>query len=103
MSEFTLTFGIKKAQTAVNISIAERMMFRLFTTKFVSLFISTPPGLLLTSPCVYSIITIRCKINRLFILKKHDANTTKRLCFELNKFASFVSRKESLWRTKECG
>ena len=43
MSEFTLTFGIKNAQTAVNISIAERMIIRLFTIKLASLFIGTPP------------------------------------------------------------
>ena len=79
MSEFTLTFGIKKAQTAVNISIAERIIFRLFTIKLVSLLIGAPPRLLLTNHCVYSIITNRYKVNRLFIPKKRDANTTERL------------------------
>ena len=65
--------------------------------------ISTPPELLLTNHCIYSIITIRYKVNILFIIKKFDANTTERLCFELNKFATFVSRKESQWKIKECG
>jgi len=103
MSEFTLTFGIKKAQTAVNISMAEKMIFRLFTIKPVSLFISTPPELLLTNHCIYSIITIRYKVNILFIIKKFDANTTERLWHEINKSETFVNRKESVWKTKECG
>ena len=55
------------------------MIFRLFTIKPVSLFISTPPELLLTNHCIYSIITIRHKVNILFIIKKFDANTTERL------------------------
>ena len=79
MSEFTLTFGTKKAQTAASINIAERMMFRLFTIKSVSLLIGAPPRLLLTNNCVYSIITNRYKVNRLFVPKKCDANITERL------------------------
>ena len=77
-------------------------MFRLFTMKLVSLFINAPPKLLLTNHCVYSIITDGYKVNRLFIIKRHDANTTNFPCFKVNKHGVFVDRKERIWKTKEC-